>query len=212
MRTLAGRTDGENLSSRIDRLARAAAPGDRRALEELMVALHPPVLRYCRHRLSLGAGDATSAEDIAQDTLVALMRALPKADLTSGPFLALAFTIARNKIVDTVRRNRSSRIDLIPEVPDAVSRSVAPDELAVRAEQAVMLGRLLGRLPERHRDVLRLRLIEGHSAIETARLLGSTPGSVRVTQHRALVALRRYLADRAVPGERTVVGVGGAVG
>ncbi|GAA1842263.1 sigma-70 family RNA polymerase sigma factor [Pseudonocardia ailaonensis] len=201
-------TEAENLSSRIDRLARAAVAGDQRALEGLMVALRPPVLRYCRHRLSTGAGDATAADDIAQDTLVALLKALPTANLESGPFLALAFTIARNKIVDTVRRSRASRIDLTDRVPDSVSRSAAPDELTVRAEQTVMLARLLGRLPERHRDVLRLRLIEGFSAIETARLLGSTPGSVRVTQHRALAALRRYLAERAVAGERTAVGVG----
>jgi RNA polymerase sigma-70 factor, ECF subfamily len=181
---------------RIDRLGRAAATGDRGACEELMAALHPPVLRYCRSRLATGAGDATSAEDMAQDTLIALLRALPTFDHDAGPLLAFAFTIARNKIIDTVRRSRISRIDLTDAVPDSVGTEDAPDELTVRAEQSAMVQRLLGRLPERHRDVLRLRLIEGRSAIETAALLGSTPGSVRVTQHRALVTLRRYLAER----------------
>lgn len=186
----------EEPSARIDRLARAAATGDRRACEDLMAAVYPPVLRYCRVRLAQGAGDATSAEDMAQDTMIALFKALPKADLGSGPFLALAFTIARNKIVDTVRRRGISRIDLTDQVPDSVSTADAPDELSLRAEQARMVQRLLGRLPERHRDVLRLRLIEGLSAAETAAVLGSTPGSVRVTQHRALTTLRRYLAER----------------
>lgn len=183
---------------RIDRLGRAAASGDRAACEELMAALHPPVLRYCRSRLATGAGDATSAEDMAQDTLIALLRALPTFDHDAGPLLAFAFTIARNKIIDTVRRSRVSRIDLTDAVPDSVGTDGAPDELTVRAEQSAMVQRLLGRLPERHRDVLRLRLIEGRSAIETAALLGSTPGSVRVTQHRALASLRRYLAERPV--------------
>jgi RNA polymerase sigma-70 factor (ECF subfamily) len=168
-----------------------------------MAAVDPPVLRYCRVRLAQGAGDATSAEDMAQDTMIALVKVLPKADLNSGPFLALAFTIARNKIVDTVRRRGISRIDLTDQVPDSVSTADTPDELSVRAEQARMVQRLLGRLPERHRDVLRLRLIEGLSAAETAAVLGSTPGSVRVTQHRALSSLRRYLAERqGAPGQR----------
>ncbi|WP_181784601.1 sigma-70 family RNA polymerase sigma factor [Pseudonocardia pini] len=188
--------------ARIDRLGRAAAAGDRAACEELMAALHPPVLRYCRSRLATGAGDATSAEDMAQDTLIALLKALPTFDHNGGPLLAFAFTIARNKIIDTVRRSRISRIDLTDTVPDSLQTGDAPDELTVQAEQAAMVQRLLGRLPERHRDVLRLRLIEGRSAIETAALLGSTPGSVRVTQHRALTALRRYLADRPVPREQ----------
>lgn len=190
------RTEPANDLARIDRLGRAAAGGDRAACEELMAVLRPPVLRYCRSRLATGAGDATSAEDMAQDTLIALFRVLPTFDHDAGPLLAFAFTIARNKIVDTVRRSRISRIDLTDSVPDAVGPGEAPDELTVRAEQAAMVHRLLGRLPERHRDVLRLRLIEGRSASETATLLGSTPGSVRVTQHRALTSLRRYLAER----------------
>lgn len=192
------RTESAADLGRIDRLGRAAATGDRAACQELMAALHPPVLRYCRSRLATGAGDATSAEDMAQDTLIALLRALPTFDHDAGPLLAFAFTIARNKIIDTVRRSRISRIDLTDTVPDGAGTDDAPDELTVRAEQAAMVQRLLGRLPERHRDVLRLRLIEGRSAIETAALLGSTPGSVRVTQHRALASLRRYLAGRPV--------------
>ncbi|GAA4560086.1 sigma-70 family RNA polymerase sigma factor [Pseudonocardia xishanensis] len=193
------RTSAADDLARIDRLGRAAATGNRIACEELMAALHPPVLRYCRSRLATGAGDATSAEDMAQDTLIALLRALPRFDHDGGPLLAFAFTIARNKIIDTVRRSRISRIDLTDSVPDRVHTGDAPDELTVRAEQAAMVQRLLGRLPERHRDVLRLRLIEGLSASETAALLGSTPGSVRVTQHRALTTLRRYLAERPAP-------------
>jgi RNA polymerase sigma-70 factor (ECF subfamily) len=184
--------------ARIDRLGRAAAVGDRAATEELMAVLRPPVLRYCRARLATGAGDATSAEDMAQDTLIALLKALPSFDHDAGPLLAFAFTIARNKIIDTVRRSRISRIDLTAAVPDSMETDEAPEELTMRAEQAAMVQRLLGRLPERHREILRLRLIEGRSAVETAALLGSTPGSVRVTQHRALTTLRRYLADRRV--------------
>jgi RNA polymerase sigma-70 factor (ECF subfamily) len=36
----------------------------------------------------------------------------------------------------------------------------------------------------------------GYSAEETARMIGSTPGAIRVTQHRAMVKLRALLAGR----------------
>lgn len=188
----------QQLSNRINRLARAAAGGDRRACAELMAAVRPPVLRYCRARLSVGAGDAMSAEDIAQDTMIALLGSLPSFDHGNGPFLAFAFTIARNKIVDTVRRGRISRIDLTDDVPDRVNPAEHPDELSLRAEQARMLERLLARLPQRHREVLRLRVLDGLSAAETAERLGSTPGAIRVTQHRALAALRQFLGERSI--------------
>ena len=55
---------------------------------------------------------------------------------------------------------------------------------------------LLG-LSERQREVLVLRLAVGVSADETAEAIGSTPGAVRVTQHRALLRLRRIIAHGA---------------
>ncbi|MCW0213428.1 MAG: sigma-70 family RNA polymerase sigma factor [Pseudonocardia sp.] len=195
-------TDRDELTARIDGFARAASAGDRQAREDLMAALHGPVLRYCRGRLR-NPVDANTAEDIAQDTLIGVLKALPTFDHGgSSPFLAFAFRIARNKIVDTVRRGHISRIDLVDDVPETSDVVDRPDDLAVRAERAEMVLKLLGRLPERHREVLRLRVVVGLTAVQTAEILGSTPGSVRVTQHRALVALRRYLENRPVPGEQ----------
>jgi RNA polymerase sigma-70 factor, ECF subfamily len=52
------------------------------------------------------------------------------------------------------------------------------------------LGQLLHRLTPRQRAVLVLRIAVGMSAEETAQVLGSSPGAVRVTQHRALNRLR----------------------
>ncbi|UVS79049.1 RNA polymerase sigma-D factor [Actinokineospora sp. UTMC 2448] len=51
-------------------------------------------------------------------------------------------------------------------------------------------------LPPVQREVLRLRLLEGLSADEVAERLSMTPAAVRLVQHRALTALRVYLASR----------------
>jgi RNA polymerase sigma-70 factor (ECF subfamily) len=49
--------------------------------------------------------------------------------------------------------------------------------------------------------VLGLRVAMGYSAEETARMIGSTAGAVRVTQHRAMMKLRGLLAERLAEPE-----------
>ena len=49
----------------------------------------------------------------------------------------------------------------------------------------------LSTLPEKHREILILRLVVGMSAEETAAAVGSTAGAVRVAQHRAIAKLKK---------------------
>ena len=55
------------------------------------------------------------------------------------------------------------------------------------------MARLLRVLPDKQREIVVLRVVVGLSAEETAATVGSTPGAVRVAQHRALARLRRIL-------------------
>lgn len=55
------------------------------------------------------------------------------------------------------------------------------------------MGELLEILPEKQREILVLRLVVGMSAEETAEAVGSSPGAVRVAQHRALAKLKKTL-------------------
>jgi len=60
---------------------------------------------------------------------------------------------------------------------------------------------LLDELPDPQREILVLRVALGMSAEDTAGAVGSTPGAVRVAQHRALARLRSSLADARVPSQ-----------
>jgi RNA polymerase sigma-70 factor (ECF subfamily) len=84
-------------------------------------------------------------------------------------------------------RNRS---EPVAEVPDGPSLAVDPEESALLGSLSVRLGRLLEELPDKQREILLLRVVVGLSAEETAEAVGSTPGAVRVSQHRALAKLR----------------------
>jgi RNA polymerase sigma-70 factor, ECF subfamily len=70
-----------------------------------------------------------------------------------------------------------------------------PEQRALQAEQSNKLGRLLAVLSARQRETLVLRVGMGLSAAETAEVVQSTPGAVRVIQHRALVRLRDALMN-----------------
>ena len=65
----------------------------------------------------------------------------------------------------------------------------------MRGELSGEMAELLKVLPPKQREIVVLRVVVGLSAEETADAVGSTPGAVRVAQHRALTRLRAALPD-----------------
>jgi RNA polymerase sigma-70 factor (ECF subfamily) len=56
------------------------------------------------------------------------------------------------------------------------------------------MDRLLATLPDKQREIIILRVVVGMSAEEVAEAVGSTPGAVRVAQHRALAKLKSEIS------------------
>jgi RNA polymerase sigma-70 factor (ECF subfamily) len=83
-----------------------------------------------------------------------------------------------------------------------------PEDHALHLESVGWARELLELLPERQREIVILRVVNGFSAEETAEALGSTPGAIRVAQHRALGQLRRALAGGAFRSGRPGLGAG----
>ncbi|MGE3254605.1 sigma-70 family RNA polymerase sigma factor, partial [Pseudonocardia sp.] len=84
------------------------------------------------------------------------------------------------------------------DVPDSMEMADGPEQRALRVEMSAEMSRLLDTLPEKQREILVLRVVVGLSAEETAEAVGSTPGAVRVAQHRALARLRRCMPEEVV--------------
>jgi RNA polymerase sigma-70 factor (ECF subfamily) len=107
--------------------------------------------------------------------------------------LAFVYGIAAHKVADAHRaaaRNRSEPTDIVPERP---TFEAGPEQLALDAESSARMNELLTILPEKQREILILRVVVGLSAEETAQAVGSSPGAVRVAQHRALTRLREEI-------------------
>jgi RNA polymerase sigma-70 factor (ECF subfamily) len=178
-----------------DELVRSAMAGDRAAVGRLLAIVRPVVVRYCRARLSRPDGALISADDVAQEVCIAVLTALPRYRAQGRPFLAFVYGIAANKVIDAHRSAARNRAEPVEDLPDPVETADGPEERALRVEMSEELGRRLDTLPARQREILVLRVAVGLSAEETAQAVGSTPGAVRVAQHRALARLRSAVSE-----------------
>jgi RNA polymerase sigma-70 factor, ECF subfamily len=177
----------------LEGLLRAAVGGEPRARERLLAEIHPLVLRYCRARLGRQETVMGSADDVAQEVCLAVVNALPGYTLRGLSFRAFVYGIAAHKVTDAFRAIGRNRAEPVADIPDAPLAHDGPEHHLLQVELTERLGALLHLLTPRQREVLVLRIAVGLSAEETAQAVGSTPGAVRVTQHRALNRLRRKI-------------------
>ena len=186
----------DDASPRLDHeLVAAAQTGDPAALHTLISAVRPLVVRYCRSRLATYAGGLEAADDVAQETCVAVLDVLPRYQRQSAPFTAFVYAIASHKVADAQRGFRRSAV-LVDELPDQTEPSPTPEERAISTAEVAAANELLGRLPERTRRVLLLRAA-GLSADLVGQELGMTANAVRVAQHRGVLKLRQLIEGSA---------------
>lgn len=175
---------------RLDSVVADAVNGDRGALQEVLETIRPIVVRYCRARVGAAERSGLSADDVAQEVCLAAITALPRYKDQGRPFLAFVYGIAAHKVADAHRAAGRNRADPMDVVPERSTGEAGPEQLAIDSEQSARMKELLQILPEKQREILVLRVVVGMSAEETADAVGSTPGAVRVAQHRALARLK----------------------
>jgi RNA polymerase sigma-70 factor (ECF subfamily) len=171
-----------------------AQAGNPQALESLIRAVRPLVLKYCRARLATYAGGLDIADDVAQETCVAIMRVLPNYRRQgTAPFTAFVYAIAAHKVADAQRSYSRAAVP-VDEFPEQMETSPNPEEQVIAAVDRRLANQLLDRLPVRMREVLVLRAL-GMSAEVIGQHLDMTANAVRVTQHRASGKLRRLITQ-----------------
>lgn len=165
--------------------------GDAGAYRQFLVSVTPHMRAVARARCrSLGAPEG-EAEDIVQEVLLAihLKRGTWDQSRPIGPWLA---AIARNKLIDVLRR-RGRHVNIpIEEVVDTLQTGDPTPELSARD-----VDTLLGQLKAQQRDIVRSISLDGSSIRETADRLQMTEGAVRVALHRALKSLAALYRSQA---------------
>jgi RNA polymerase sigma-70 factor (ECF subfamily) len=134
-------------------------------------------------------GTVADAEDVASNVFAEAVRGISGFRYRGVPVTAWLLRIAHNETVDLLKRRRKRAETGIEAVRD---RAIGRDQIADSGEWRDVSDALEALKPEQ-REVVHLRLIEGRSVAEVAALLGRTEGAVKVTQMRALKAMRRRL-------------------
>jgi RNA polymerase sigma-70 factor (ECF subfamily) len=169
-------------------LVRAARAGSSEAMEALFRAHWPRAYRAA----FLVAHDAAGAEDIAQEALIAAIRALHSFD-RSRPFGPWLHRIVVNRAIDYTRARSLRREVAIGEPagfgPGEV-RAAIDQPRGEGAELSDDLVRALARLSPEHRAVVVLRYVLEYTPGEIARQLELPRGTVNSRLRRALDRLR----------------------
>lgn len=181
----------------IDReLVGLAVERDRDATAALLAQVHPAVVRYCRARLGRLAGGYSTADDVAQEVCLGVVRALPRYRDQGRPFAAFVYAIAAHKVADAQRAAmRDGGVVAGDTTPDRPDLAPGPEQQAVTSDLGRRLSMLLGQLSAVPREIIVLRVAVGLSADEVGAVLGMTAAAVRVAQSRALARLRMLAGD-----------------
>jgi RNA polymerase sigma-70 factor (ECF subfamily) len=194
--------DGEDT-----RLIRLASSGDTAALQQLLLRYDERLLAYIDSRLPADVRQVYEPADVLQDTLCEAARSIGQfTDESADAFDRWLVTIARNRIVDLIRRHRSVKrggkarsvslpvgmldddsVILLLEQVAVYERT--PSQSALSHETVATVQAALSRLPEDFQKVVRLRYLEGFSAADTGRRMGRTEGAIRTLCHRAVQVL-----------------------
>jgi RNA polymerase sigma-70 factor (ECF subfamily) len=161
----------------MDQLVRSAQAGDAGAFEELYHRTADRVYALCLRM----AGDAQHAEELVQDVFV---RAWEKLRTFRGDarFTTWLHRLTVNLVLQD-RRSRGRRRGHEVTAPDLEVYGHA----AVRAMPGtrVDLERIIAGLPDKAREVLVLRDVQGYKYKEIAEMTGVTLGTVKAQIHRA---------------------------
>jgi RNA polymerase sigma-70 factor (ECF subfamily) len=165
-----------------------AARGDRAAFAALFSHFAPRVKGYL---LRLGAS-AASAEELAQETMLAVWRKAALFDPSRAGASTWIFTIARNLRIDALRRDRPAPAEGDPsdERPEPQA-----DAVMLAAEREARVRAALKALPPEQVEIVELSFFseEPHSAI--AERLGLPLGTVKSRLRLAMGRLRAILED-----------------
>lgn len=163
--------------------------GDPAAARALTLRLTPRVLGYAARLLT----DRAEAEDVTQEAMLRLWKMAPDWRSGEAKVSTWLYRVVTNLCTDRLRRTRAVDIDAVPEPEDD---QPAADERLQQATRMAALDKALATLPDRQREAVVLRHIEGLSNPEIAEILDISVEAVESLTARGKRALAAALSDQ----------------
>jgi RNA polymerase sigma-70 factor (ECF subfamily) len=176
--------DGPSDAALIERVAL----GDRTAFEELHARYARAIYGLALRRIR----DRERAEDATKEAFAALWRSAGRYDRRRGDGAPWLFVVARNAVVDVLRRTPEAAVD---ERVEQVSSDPGPPQRAEADWEAWQVHRAVAALSETERPVVELAYWGGMSQSEIAEYLGVPLGTVKTRTRSALARLADALQE-----------------
>lgn len=175
-------------------LMEAAQRGDTRAYAQLLKDITPRLRRFVRNqRRFLGQDDI---EDLVQEVLLSLHSVRATYD-PGRPFMPWLLAITRNRLADAARRHaRRAAHELIPESVPVTFFEEATNIEHEEYRDPEELKRAIQALPAGQREAIDMLKIRGMSLKEASAARGISIAALKVSVHRATVALRKVLMKK----------------
>jgi RNA polymerase sigma-70 factor (ECF subfamily) len=163
-----------------------ASTRDRGAFARLHAHFAPRLTAFLRR------GGAVDADELTQETMLAIWRKADRFDPTQASASTWIFTIARNQRIDALRRqSRAPLTDL--DGHDGPDESPDGEELILTEEREARVRAALSALPPEQADVVRMTYFTERPQVEIARDLGIPLGTVKSRLRLAARRLRALL-------------------
>ncbi|MCW5774009.1 MAG: sigma-70 family RNA polymerase sigma factor [Rhodospirillaceae bacterium] len=183
---------GSDGGDRFAALLRAiATKRDRAAFAELFTAFAPRLKAF----MMRGGADADTAEELAQEALIQVWRRAESFDPKRAGVSTWIYTIARNKRIDRLRRERRPALSE-DEYVATLGEPERGDDVAERNQAETRLGRSLRELPEDQATVVRMAFYEDKSHSDIAAELKLPLGTVKSRIRLALARLRGLVQEQ----------------
>jgi RNA polymerase sigma factor (sigma-70 family) len=169
------------------------ANGDRHAALALTRRVTPRVVAYASRLLS---GDRAEAEDVAQETMLRLWRVAPEWRQGETKVTTWAYRVATNLCIDRQRSRTRKRQMALDDAPEVADGALGAEGQLQEAGRMAALEAALAELPDRQRQAVVLRHLEGMTNPEIAAIMEIGVEAVESLTARGKRSLSAVLAGR----------------
>tara|TARA_R110002096_G_scaffold193939_23_gene375972 strand:- start:809 stop:1402 length:594 start_codon:yes stop_codon:yes gene_type:complete len=169
------------------------ANGDRAAARVLTLRLTPRVLGYAARLLG---GDRAEAEDVAQEAMLRLWKIAPEWRQGEAKISTWLYRVVTNLCTDRLRGRTRRKAVALDDAPEIADQAHGVEAGLIEDDRMSALQHALTELPERQRQAVVLRHIEGFANPEIAEVMDIGVEAVESLTARGKRALAVLLAGR----------------
>lgn len=170
--------------------------GDQSGFDELIIAYREPLICFINGLLN----NLSESEDVAEEAFMELIVHPHRYSFRSS-FKTYLFSIARNKAVDKIRREKRYSSAQIDDMELEDKEKI--EQIIFKEENSQMLRRAIARINPEYAALLRLLFFEDMTSDQAAKILKKSKRQIANLTYRAKISLRRALEEEGFSYEKS---------